>query len=137
MKKEKVLNLLKRKNVKPSVQRMEILNYIVENKNHPSVDEIYSHLNKKIATLSKTTIYNTLKILCKKNILTEILIEEDEVRFDYMEKPHIHFKCKSCNKIYDVFKKCPLINCKKIEGHKIEEYHIYLIGTCKNCYKDD
>lgn len=130
---KKIKEIFKEKGIKPSFQRIEIFNYIYKNKTHPSISEIYENLSKKIPTLSKTTLYNTLKLFYRKNLVFEILIEEDEVRFDYMEKPHIHFKCKNCGKIYDVYKKCPIVNCKKVDGHKIEEYHIYLIGLCKNC----
>ncbi|MFN4226638.1 MAG: Fur family transcriptional regulator [Candidatus Ratteibacteria bacterium] len=133
MNNEKIINFLKTKGVKPSVQRVEILNYLIENKSHPSVDEIYSFLITKIPTLSKATIYNTLKLLCKKKVITEILIEENEVRYDFIEKRHMHFKCKKCGSIYDVYKKCPILKNKKICGHKVEEYHIYLLGLCKKC----
>ncbi|MCM8803540.1 MAG: transcriptional repressor [Candidatus Omnitrophica bacterium] len=135
MKNEKIINLLKMKGVKPSIQRVEILNYLIENKSHPSVDEIYSFLISKIPTLSKATIYNTLKILCEKKVISEILIEEDEVRYDFIEKQHMHFRCKKCKKIYDIYKKCDVVNYKDIDGHKIEEHHIYLLGVCKNCRK--
>ncbi len=131
--KEEILKIFEEKGIKPSFQRIKIFSYIAEKKKHPSVDEIYEGLHKKIPTLSKTTIYNTLKLFVSKKLLSEILIEEDGVRYDYLEKPHLHFKCKICGKIYDIYKKCPIINCKKIDGHKIEEHHIYLIGICKNC----
>jgi len=133
MKKEEILKILKENKIKPSIHRIEILSYVIENKIHPSADEIYSALNSKIPSLSKATIYNTLKLLCKKKILIEILIEKDETRFDYIVKSHYHFKCKKCKRIYDIFKKCPILNYKKIDGHIIEEFHMYLIGVCKNC----
>lgn len=133
MKNGKILELLKMKGIKPSIQRVGILSYIIENKGHPTVDEIHARLSKKFPTLSKTTIYNTLKLFCEKKLLNEILIEEGELRIDYIEKPHIHFKCKKCGKIYDIYKKCPILNCKEVDGHKIEEHHIYLFGICKGC----
>lgn len=133
MGKEKIINLLNKRGIKLTIQRIEILSYLIEHKTHPSVDEIYTFLSSKIPTLSKATIYNTLKLFCKKKILNEILIEGDEVHFDYIEKPHFHFKCKICKKIYDIYKECPIINLKEIDSHIIEEYHIYLMGICKNC----
>ncbi|MCM8807687.1 MAG: transcriptional repressor [Candidatus Omnitrophica bacterium] len=133
MKKEEILKLFKEKGIKPSFQRVEIFKYFIENKTHPSVDEIFKHLVKKIPTLSITTVYNTLKLFCQKKLLSEILIEENQIKFDFIEKPHIHFKCKKCEKIYDIFKMCSIIKCKEVNGHKVEEHHIYLIGTCKEC----
>ncbi|MCM8767745.1 MAG: transcriptional repressor [Candidatus Omnitrophica bacterium] len=137
MKNENILKLLKMKNIKPSIQRVEILEYLINNRTHPSVDEIYSYLVTKIPTLSKTTVYNTLKLLCKKKILSEILIEENQVRFDFFEKQHMHFKCKKCKKIYDIYKESAVLKSKEIDGHNIEEYHIYLFGLCKECRKEN
>jgi len=136
MKKEEILKIFEEKGIKPSYQRIRIFSYITEKKNHPSVDEIYESLHREIPTLSKTTIYNTLKLFVDKKLLSEVLIEEDEVRYDYIEKPHLHFKCRSCRKIYDIYKECPIVNCKEVDGNKIEEHHIYLIGICKTCLKN-
>ena len=49
-------------NIKPSVQRIAIMDYLLAHKTHPSIDEIYLALCKDIPTLSKTTVYNTLKL---------------------------------------------------------------------------
>lgn len=43
-------------NIKPSVQRIAIMDYLLAHKTHPSIDEIYLALCKDIPTLSKTTV---------------------------------------------------------------------------------
>ena len=48
--------------VRPSVQRLAVMDYLATHKTHPTVDEIYSSLAPSIPTLSKTTVYNTLKL---------------------------------------------------------------------------
>ena len=48
--------------IKPSVQRMAIMDYLMSHRIHPSADEIYNALYPTIPTLSKTTIYNTMKL---------------------------------------------------------------------------
>ena len=48
--------------IKPSVQRMVIMDYLMSHRIHPSADEIYNALYPTIPTLSKTTIYNTMKL---------------------------------------------------------------------------
>ena len=62
--------------VKPSLHRINVLKYIIENKNHPSVDVIYRALVNTIPTLSKTTVYNTLKLLTEKRIISVLHIDE-------------------------------------------------------------
>ena len=60
---EKVVERLQEHHIKPSVQRIAIMKYLMEHHTHPTVDEIYTALSPTIPTLSKTTVYNTLKIL--------------------------------------------------------------------------
>lgn len=133
MKKTEGIELFKKYGIKPSFHRLRILQYLIENKNHPTVEQIYTSLHKEIPTLSKTTIYNTLKYFVSKGIVKEIMIEGGEIRYDYSEKPHIHFKCKKCGKIYDILKDCDVLSQREIDGHRVEECHIYFIGICKNC----
>lgn len=128
-----IIRQLEDKGIQASYQRMKIYEFLIKNRIHPTVDDIYKNLSVEIPTLSKTTIYNTLKILVNKKLISEITIEENEVRYDYSEKTHLHFKCKKCGRLYDIFHNCALLDKTEIEGHSIDEYHLYLIGVCKDC----
>ena len=55
-------------NIKPSVQRIAIMDYLLKHQTHPCIDEIYMAVNKDIPTLSKTTVYNTLKLQDKHQV---------------------------------------------------------------------
>ena len=127
--------LFEEKGIQSSYHRFKILEFLMKNRIHPTADEIYLKLSKQIPTLSKTTVYNTLKILSERKIISQIMVEGNEIKYDYSEKPHLHFKCKICGKIYDIYHKCELLTKKEIQGHIIEEYHLYLKGICKNCRK--
>ena len=48
--------------IKPSLQRLAVMKYLMQYHTHPTVDEIYAALHSSIPTLSKTTIYNTLSL---------------------------------------------------------------------------
>ncbi len=135
MKTEVIVKLLESKDIQASYQRMKILEYLINHRTHPTVDTIYCALAGKIPTLSKTTIYNTLKIFVDKNIVSQVTVEENESRYDYSETSHLHFKCKNCGKLYDIFQVCDLLNQREIEGHKIDEYHLNFRGICKECKK--
>jgi Fe2+ or Zn2+ uptake regulation protein len=126
-------DVLMEKNIQPSFHRLKILKLLTQRNIHPTSEEIYLKLFKEIPTLSRTTVYNTLKLFCEKRIISEVTISGKEMRYEYAEEPHIHFKCRVCGNIYDVDKNCALLDKKILEGHKIEEYHIYLKGVCKHC----
>ena len=57
-----VVKRLQNHNIKPSVQRIAIMNYLIEHRTHPTVDEIYTALSPSIPTLSKTTMASRLLI---------------------------------------------------------------------------
>ena len=88
--------------IKPSVQRIAIMDYLLNHKTHPCIDEIYTALCKEIPTLSKTTVYNTLKLFVEYGAAKMLTIDEKNACFDGDVHPHAHFQCKVCNKIYDV-----------------------------------
>ena len=66
---EAIIQKLSAHNIKPSLQRLAIYSYLLEKKNHPTVDMIYSDLHPSMPTLSKTTVYNTLKLFIEKMYL--------------------------------------------------------------------
>jgi Fe2+ or Zn2+ uptake regulation protein len=132
-----IAQFLMEKGIKPSVHRIKIYKYLVEKHNHPTVDIIYNELSESFPTLSKTTIYNTLYLFARKKIVITLTIEDGELRFDINTKPHIHFKCVRCGRIYDVYLECEIFKRKEIEGHKINEYRLYLSGVCSECRKSD
>jgi Fur family peroxide stress response transcriptional regulator len=128
--------LLKEKGINPSIQRIRILKCLMATESHPTVKDIYSKILKEIPTLSKTTVYNTVKLFADKGILTQTRVKEDEVRYDINVCPHTHFRCKKCGNIYDLEKeKSPIKEKKEIDGHLIEEKCICYWGICKNCRK--
>ena len=93
---EKLSAYLEEEGIRSSYQRLKILEYLQAHRTHPTVDIIYKNLSKEIPTLSKTTVYNTLKLFVSKGIVQELTIEEKEVRYDADTKPHAHFKCIEC-----------------------------------------
>ncbi len=128
-------NILIEKGIKPTFQRIKILEYLDKHDEHPTVDMIYASLFKKVPTLSKTTVYNTLDIFRKHDLVRVLTITESELRYEYFHECHHHFYCRSCGKILDLNVNCSYQENMMAEGHKIEEIHGYFKGICRNCLK--
>ena len=128
-----IIDILKENDIAPSMQRIKILEYLKSYKTHPTADMIYQALADEMPTLSKTTVYNTLKTFAEKGILVALSLFENEVRYEYNTEPHIHFKCTKCNKIYDLDKAYDRYDENMIDGHKITEHHVNLKGICIDC----
>lgn len=130
---------LEQHQIKPTIQRIAVMDYLFEHHTHPSVDEIFMALAPSIPTLSKSTIYNTLKLLVDKGAARLIGIEERNVRFDYNTTLHAHFICLGCGKISDIMPdelpQMSAIDIKKIGDLKIIDTELYYKGYCANCTK--
>ena len=124
---------LKAHDIKPSYQRIKIFEYLIKHRNHPTVDMIYKELVPTIPTLSKTTVYNTLNLFIEKKIAIVIIIEENETRYDADTSVHGHFKCKRCEKVYDLDIDVAKIGISDLDQHQINEHHLYFKGICKDC----
>lgn len=125
-------------NIKPSMQRMAIMEYLMTHKTHPTADEIYSALAPSIPTLSKTTVYNTLGLFAKQGAALQLSIDEKNVRFDGDTSIHAHFRCIKCGKIIDFFpnqvEQLKNICLDKIGDEvTIIETQVYYKGFCKSC----
>ncbi|MFA6727906.1 MAG: Fur family transcriptional regulator [Prevotella sp.] len=121
--------------VRPSVQRYAIMNYLLTHPIHPTVDKVYQGLCDQIPTLSRTTVYNTLRLLAEHNAAQMITIDDHHVCYDGNINPHVHFICKKCGKIIDLFdEKAPRIRKHvTIDGNVIEEEQLYYKGLCADC----
>ena len=84
-------------------------------------------------TLSKTTVYNTLNIFVQNRIVQEIVIEENEVRYDVITENHGHFKCKKCGEILDFDVDLSKIDLSSLGDVEVNEMHFYLKGICSKC----
>ena len=130
---DNVSEYLKGNGIKPSVQRMRIFQYLLDHHTHPTVDDIFKNLSPEMPTLSKTTVYNTLNIFVQNHIVQEIIIEENEVRYDVVTKSHGHFKCKKCGEILDFDVDLSKFDLSSLGDVEVNEMHFYLKGTCSKC----
>ena len=128
--------ILKFHNIKPSHHRIRVFQYLMEHKNHPTVDMIYRDLLEEIPTLSKTTLYNTLNLFVERGIINMVNIEENESRYDADVSLHAHFKCSHCGKIYDVYLEVARIELSGLEQFEVSESHVYFKGICPICLKN-
>ncbi len=129
------VDLLRQHGIRPSLTRVEVYNYLYYNRIHPNVDMIYKKLTKKIPTLSKTTVYNILKLFVDSGIVKELKIGTQEVRYEIVLEKHSHFKCEICNEIYDI----PIVKIEykhsALQGFKINDEIVLFNGICPACQK--
>ncbi|MBD5334141.1 MAG: transcriptional repressor [Duncaniella sp.] len=132
---QEILDLLSDAGVKPSAQRMTILRYLMENRIHPTVDEIFKSLLPDNPTLSRTTVYNTLRLLEASGIIRSIGTGGgDGTRWDYSDHDHGHFLCTSCGHVTDVdYDSASTSFTLPPEGYTVHSADVIFKGICPEC----
>lgn len=122
---------LNSKGIKPTHSRVEIYNFLYENRIHPSVETIYSALIKVNPYMSKTTVYNTLREFSDKEIIKELKIADGKSIFDADTSEHGHFLCKECGKVFDF--RIYSIDSEPLPDFIISRREVYAEGVCREC----
>lgn len=135
MNREDAYNKLIQCGIRPSIQRLAIIDYLNTHYTHPTVEDVYQGLYKEIPTLSRTTVYNTLRMFSEHNVAQMITIDDHHVCYDGNVKPHVHFYCKYCGRVVDMFDQpTPMITKgMEMEGNIINEAQLYYKGICSEC----
>ncbi len=129
--------ILNEKEISASYTRILIYEYLEKYKSHPTVNEIYQALHKELPTLSKTTVYNIISLFQKHRLVHDINVGTNEKRYELLGKPHYHFYCTACHKMYDIDQDVAVIDKSIIPGFEIIDQEINLKGICAQCKSFD
>lgn len=131
---DRIVNILRKNGYKVTPQRLAICEYVLKSKEHPTAKKIYSEVRKKYPTVSLATIYQTLKILEKLNLIQELPFKED-VRIDSNAQPHINLVCLKCGKIEDLEHESArkVVEAASRIGFEVIKQRIDVLGICREC----
>lgn len=130
---EQLKEILRERNISLSHQRLKVLEYLAAHNTHPTIEEIYVALHQEIPTLSKSTVYNTLKILVEAGVVHDLMIESTEMRYDIITEFHGHFKCEDCGKIHNFGIKLEDVALSGLNSFLIKQKDVYFKGVCPDC----
>lgn len=133
MEKQSAIEILESHGIRPSVQRIEVVQYLMGNRTHPTVDDIYTALSGRMPMLSRTTVYNVLRVLVENGVVLELLVDGQSSRYDIDVSAHAHFRCTKCGRIFDVV--MPVISNEIGGGFQVERTDVYYYGVCPDCAK--
>ncbi|MEK9727214.1 MAG: Fur family transcriptional regulator [Candidatus Margulisiibacteriota bacterium] len=121
-----------------TTQKKEIVNAILDKKEHFEIDEFISEKHMQGQRLARATVYRTIKQLLDAKLIQKISGSNGRIYYEYNEvlEHHDHLICNSCGKIFEIKNKTieqSIKNeCQKLDfAPEYRSLHIY--GTCKGC----
>ena len=125
--------------VRNTKQRTIILEELKKVKTHPTADELYMMVRKRVPRISLGTVYRNLENLAEAGIILKLEYAEGQKRFDGNVVPHIHFKCTECGALEDIpFQiEIPELNKRLTwsKTHEITGARLEYFGLCPECNK--
>ncbi len=134
---EQATGLLRERGVNPSHQRVRVLAHLLANQDHPTAESIHKALLPEMTTLSKMTVYNTLRVLLDAGLARIVHIEDNETRYDVVTGEHGHFKCEDCGAIFDFKVEMDPLSAGELPGFRIRERNVYFKGICPKCLENN
>ena len=130
---DELVKRLKEKGIVLTIQRMAVLECLLKECMHPTVEELHTALKQKFPTISLATVYNTLEMLKQADVVHELHIGKEK-RFDPTAESHHHFHCRVCKKIIDIGVACKYSKAGWIDDHKVENVQGVFYGVCSDCF---
>ena len=83
-------------------QRQEVYQVLLEQRDHPTANEVYQRVRKKLPSISLATVYNCLEALVNHGLVNQVNFERSSSRFCPNLVEHGHFQDTRTGRIYDI-----------------------------------
>ena len=123
------ISVLRKCGIQPTPQRIAVVDCVLECGTHPSADEILTLSRKKCPTVSRATVYNTLKLLVEKGLLKAQVLREGTILFDANTDKHHHIIDEQTGEIYDIpWDKLKVNGTENLDDFEVIDYHVVIRG---------
>lgn len=118
-------------------QRLMVISAIENSDGHISAEEIYTQVAAKYPHINISTVYRTLELLKRLNLVTETDLGGGQLRFHPAGKGHHHhLVCQQCGAIIDLDESVlsPLKDTLRREyKFSADLRHLAIFGRCAKC----
>ena len=83
-------------------QRQEIYRILIEQRNHPTANEVFMRAKDRLPNISLATVYNCLEALVQHGIIRQVNFERESSRYCPNLHEHGHFHDATTGVIHDV-----------------------------------
>lgn len=133
--------VLKEEQLKFTPQRYEVFKELCASSEHREAEEIYLALRKRKIDVSRATVYRTVDILHKHDLVRRMDIGDGRWRYEHWLdcSHHDHLICVRCGRIVEFMSPEVETLQKKISSqfdYKLLRHVHQLFGLCKECRAD-
>jgi Fur family ferric uptake transcriptional regulator len=126
--------LLARHGLRPTRQRVAVLQSLAAEPNDATAQEIHARLRE---TVGLATVYRTLSVLSRQGVVDALVHRPGEVCYRLCgDGHHHHLVCRECHRVVEL-EDCELdpwlARLADEHGFKVDEHTVEVTGTCADC----
>jgi len=139
--KREFTKFLKRKNMKITQSRLNLIDLIAKYGKHFEVEELVNWIATRAdRSVSRSTIYRTIKLLQEFGVIKEVIKQNNRTIYEFVagRAHHDHLVCTECGKIIEFVNE----DIEKLQDEVCEEYdfqpeyhRLEIFGLCSECRK--
>ena len=113
-------------------QRKEVYEVLLQQRDHPTAEEVFIRAKADMPDISMATVYNCLTALVKCGLVRQVSLERGAARFCPNMREHCHFYCDRCEQVFDIdFSAEAAVSLPR--GFRGERYDMAIHGVCPGC----
>ena len=129
---------LRERGMRATGPRLSILEYLRSAFSHPTAEAVHATLQRRQASLSLSTVYETLESFLETGLCRRVAARSGRLRVDGTIDDHDHAVCRSCGEVLDVQRPPSLRLAQPRElppGTELIGLHIEYEVICARCQR--
>ncbi|RRA48685.1 Fur family transcriptional regulator [Acidipila sp. EB88] len=117
-------------------QRQVIYDVLCSVEGHPSPEEVYARVKRRIPSISLATVYKNLHLFIDSGIFKQVSLHHGSMRVETNHSRHYHLLCTHCKTIHDIDPELLGLSATPTElpgGFVVERLAVDVLGICKDC----
>lgn len=122
--------------IRMTKQRQVILEELCKVTSHPTADEMYQMIRKRLPKISLGTVYRNLEILSELGMVLKLDVGGTQKRFDGNVENHYHARCKHCGSVSDIHMSINAdveAQAQLCTDFNIQRHSLEFTGVCPAC----
>jgi Fe2+ or Zn2+ uptake regulation protein len=117
-------------------QRLVLYEILKTMHGHPSPEDVYVRVRRRIPSISLATVYKNLHLFIESGIFREVSLHHGSLRMETNLKPHHHLVCTACKSISDI--EADVLGLAEKPGMLpggfiAQRYAVDVLGLCPTC----
>lgn len=118
-------------------QREAVYGYLRGVHHHPTAEDVYLAVKRRLPRVSLATVYNALEMFVRNGLASKLTYGDAAARYDIRTDPHSHARCLGCGRVEDLEAIPALRWLRAIRPRDFTAtgFRFAILGRCRACRK--